>query len=1180
MEVSHMNKLLMRFRLPGLLSAFVIVLSLSGADTLAVAPPTPIGIYQSPLTVAVPAHPQVVIAVANSESMDGNLSGAIMTGAGSLGAGLSELWNTPTASPLNFVVPVAFTPPISGGAVATLQPYTVNVAGQFVDNSPSRMNLSKAGLISILNNFMANTDFALMDYATGALQESPTWVYHMSPPGGFSAVAVVPVGSTAIPNPCFGILPADAVGNACAALAPYIPNFTGIGSLPWLLVSATSDDPSINDVLYDWFGMAPVCMVWGGPTPATPFPPNRSLAQYNSGSITETYGTGVGGGCANETGPTNAGYVGFSPQVMYVQRGWSYYTYSENAGTGNLLVGMQTAGVNPTAATVTAKINTFLPYLAPETNNQGTPEIKSSSTQAPTAGLLAGALNYFNTVNPASSNGCAPTRYVVLVTDGLPTLDLGGGAWPPLGSAAAQTPPNGYGVWANFNTPGDGSLISTNDQALTDAISKLAALNAAGIKTYIIGVGGGVNGSNLQAAATLTAMAVAGGTNAFFPANDPAQLTNDMQVILAAIQAGTQSTATAAVNSTSIHAGSVVYQGQFTTSDSAQDWSGNLYAFPVDPATGIVDTLTTDALWNAQSLLDAATPSSRIIATWDPAAGAGTPFEWTAGTPATGIASSTAMGVALSGSPFDPSGADAVNFLRGVQSLSYSNGGPYRPRGHLLGDIVDSAPLYVGGAAGNYSSVAYAAFASTVSSRPAVVYVGANDGMLHAFSATTGQELFAYIPRGVYGNLLNLTSRYYAGDHQFFVDGSPTAGDVLYSGAWHTLLVGGESAGGNSIYALDITNPASFTSEAALSAAVLWDFTDGNMGLTYSRPALANANYGALVVFGNGYNSTAERPYFYALNAQTGAVVAKINLCAAVAGVCNNAAANGLSSVVVTNLNGDLSSNATLIYAGDLQGNLWRIDITNTNPALWTVTVLFQAQDSLGAPQPITSAPAVSLNPNYPRFVGQMVFVGTGQMVGVQDLATTQVQSVYGIYDNNSAPAMPIQRANLVQQTLTNMTINLTAGGTMPGRTVSNNPVNLASSQGWYVDLSLVSGERVVSDPQVDSGAVIVSSVQPAGGTCVGGDYSWLNLFNFATGGSFPSAPLSLTTQVISGLSLGETYASAPRVEIYTNGAVSRAILVTDSGTGADMSLTGTVPIQDYTMYGRAMHRAAWTELR
>ena len=943
-------------------------------------------------------------------------------------------------------------------------------------------------------------------------------------------------------------------------------------------MSATSDDPAINDVLYDWFGMAPICMVWGGPNPITPFPPNRSLGQYNSGSILETYSNGVGGGCANQTGPTNAGYVPFSTQVMYAQRGWSYYTYSENAATANLLVGMQSAGVNPTAATVIAKINTFLPYLAPETNNQGTPEIKSSSTQAPTAGLLKGALTYFNTVNPASSNGCSATRYVVLVTDGLPTLDLGGGAWPPLGSAAAQTPPNGYGVWATWNP--DGSLNSTNDQALTDAINKLTALNAAGIKTYIIGVGGGVNGGNPQAAATLTAMAIAGGTNVFFPANDPAALTNDMQVILAAIQAGTQSTATAAVNSTSIHAGSVIYQGQFTTSDSSQDWSGNLYAFPVDPATGIVDTLPADAYWNAQALLDAANPASRIIATWDPVAGAGTPFEWTPGTPATGIASSTALGAALSGSPFDASGSDALNFLRGDQSFSYSNGGPYRPRGHLLGDIVDSAPLYIGGASGNYSTPAYAAFSQSVVNREPIVYVGANDGMLHAFSATTGQELFAYIPRGVYGNLLNLTNRYYAGDHEFYVDGSPAAGDVLYGGAWHTVMVGGEGAGGNSIYAIDITNPGGFTSEAALSAAVLWDFTDGNMGLTYSRPAIINANEGAMVIFGNGYNSPTERPYFYALNAQTGAVLAKINLCAVVAGVCNNAVANGLSTVAVTNLNGNLSSNATLVYAGDLQGNVWRIDISDVNPANWTVSVLFQARDSLGAPQPITSQPALSLNPNYPRYVGDMVFVGTGQMLGVQDLGNTQVQTVYGIYDNNSAPATPILRANLVQQTLTNMTINLTAGGTVPGRTVSNNPVNLATTKGWYVDLSLNAGERVVSDPQIDSGAVIVSSVQPAGNTCVGGDYSWLNLFNYSTGGSFPSAPISITTQVIAGISLGETYASAPRVEIYTNGSVSRAILVTDSGTGPQTSQTGGVGIQDYTMYGRTMHRTAWTELR
>jgi len=1040
------------------------------------------------------------------------------------------------------------------------------------------MNLAKSGLFAILNGFMANTDFALMDYATGQLQESPTWVYYMSAGAGFSVVDTVPAAARAVANPCYhvNLTGGTAVGNACASMSSMI---SGISAHPWLIIGGSSDDAVINDVLYDWYGPPPLCMVWAGssgPSPLTPFPPNGdTLATYNSGNVTETYNGGSApGGCPNQTGPTNAGFVPYSAQVMYVQRGFSYYTYSEYSNTSNLLVKMTTVGSDLTPGNVAAKIATFTPFLYPETNNAATTEIKSSSTQAPTAGLLAGALNYYRNGNFSSSNGCSPSRYVVLVTDGLPTMDLEGRAWPPLGSTAAA----GYGVTVTWNA--DGSLGTTNDQALTDTIATLAALKAAGIKTYIIGLGAGV-AQNPEASPTLTAMAIAGGTNVYFPATDPTALASDMQVIMATIQAGTQSTATAAVNSTSIHVGAVIYQGQFSSSDSAQDWSGNLYAFPINAATGTVNTFPSAALWSAQTLLDAESPGKRVIATWDTVANAGTPFEWTTGSASSGIASNTAMGQALSNSQStDTNGADSLAFLRGVQSLSYSEGGPFRARAHLLGDIVDSAPLYVAGASGNFNSMSYTSFVASVMARPPVVYVGANDGMLHAFSAATGSELFAYIPRGVYNNLAKLTGRYYAGNHEFYVDGSPVAGDVNINGTWHTVLAGGEGAGGNSIYAIDITSPQTLTSESALSAAVLWDFTDANMGLTYSRPAVINANEGALVVFGNGVNSSTQRPFFYALNAQTGAVVAKIDLCAEVATACNGSVANGLSSVVVANLNGDLSSNATLVYAGDLEGNLWRIDISNVNPALWTVTVLFQARDASGAMQPITASPAVTLNPNYPRYVGEMVFVGTGQLFGISDLSTTQVQSLYGVYDNNSAPATPILRSNMVGQTLSNITINITGGGTVAGRTDTMNTVDLLQKGGWYVDFSLVAGERLISDPQVDSGAVIVTSVAPTGNICAGGDYSWLNLFNFATGGGFPSAPLTLTTQVVTSVSLGETYSSSPRVEINNSGSSSREILVTESGTGADMSTNGTVPIQGFDMYGRALHRTAWTELR
>ena len=141
---------------------------------------------------------------------------------------------------------------------------------------------------------------------------------------------------------------------------------------------------------------------------------------------------------------------------------------------------------------------------------------------------------------------------------------------------------------------------------------------------------------------TLNAMAAAGGTNAYFPANSPGAVTADLQIIITKILAATQSTASAAVNSTGLNTNSVVYQSQFTTSDLYQDWTGNLYAFPINPTTGVVNTSPAGALWSAQTQLDGQTwDLGRLIATWDPVASQGTPFQWNTGTPTTGIATST-----------------------------------------------------------------------------------------------------------------------------------------------------------------------------------------------------------------------------------------------------------------------------------------------------------------------------------------------------------------------------------------------------------------------------------------------------------------------------------------------------------------------------------------------------------
>jgi type IV pilus assembly protein PilY1 len=1180
-------------------TTFTIVWSWAWAPTVLAAPPPTLPISQTPMTVTIPAHPQILLAVANSQSMDGNLSGAIMAGSGSLAANLSLL--QASSSPVNYTIPVGFTPPVNPGN-GVIAPYTVQVGPHLVDNSASRLNVAKGGISQILNTYISSADFALMGYQTGGPGVYTTYVYQMSQPGGFTFtnIAGVNVPGTVeyIPNPCYGVLPSgvDPVSQDCHALHAFY-GAPSIYSQQYMVIGASSDDPQINDVLYAG-GEPPVCIVYGGPNPPTPFPPYYSLGNYNAGGVFEGYSTPLPGGCATGTGPTNAGYVPYSTQVMYEERGFGFYT-GQSPNTGNLLVPMTSSGATPTPASVAAALAIFTPYLAPETNSTGTGEMKATAVQSPTAGLIAKAKAYFAT-HPPSSNGCAAQQYVVLVTDGLPTEDLAGHSWPPAGSAAAT----GYGMTANFL--GDGSLdvANTNDQALKDVITNLQNLAAAGVKTYIIGVGAGVDPTvNPVAANTMTAMAIAGGTGSasptgYFAANSPQQVTNDLQIIITKILAATQSVASAAVNSTGLNTNSVVYQSQFLTSDTYQDWDGNLYAFPI-AADGTVNTAPSGALWSAATQLDLQSwDTGRQIATWDATLNAGIPFRWNAIAGAHGIKASTTLGQDLTTFTADTNGQDVLDFLRGSNAQELRNGGQFRNRTHRLGDIVNSDPLYIGAPSTANQTPSYVTFAAANASRRPVIYVGANDGMLHAFDATSinspapfagsttgGNELFAYIPRGVYANLIDLVNPYYNAVHQYFVNGSPQASDIQFADAsWHTVLVGTEGAGGNSVYALDVTSPDNITSEGLLASAVLWDFIDPDMGLGFSTPAIASTPVGWTVFVGNGYNSPNQKPFLFALNAQTGATIEKIDLCAAVPTACNLAASNGLSTVIAVNSGGQLAGYANIVYAGDLQGNLWRVDVSNANPAMWTVTVLFQARDALGNPQPITTSPVASLNPRYPQVLGTMVFFATGQLLGVPDLGDLNVQTIYGVYDPPATYATPLTRASgsLVQQFLSIPASN--------GQVVvdTGNAVTIPTNKGWYVDLTLNSGERVVTDPRLESGGTLVlTSYVPSTNVCSAGGSSYLYMINYATGGSFTSPQFDLNgDHVINandsvvlnngqmgnpvGMALGNVFAAAPTIRTANLGTVGAIKLITESNN--KISTVGEK--------GSSKSRTAWWEIR
>jgi len=1162
--------------------------------------PTPVSIAQVPLTVAVPAHPQIVLAIGNSQSMDGDLSGAIMTGSGSLSSSYNLLQSS--SSPLNYTIPSGFTPPVNPGA-GGLAPYTVTSGSQLLDNSANRLNVAKASIAAMLNAYMASADFAMLDYSTSGLSEYTTWVYQMSPAtSGFVFTSTQITGNRYVTNPCYNytsLATTNTIYADCKAIDTSGQVTGSAATSLYMQIGASSDDPEINDVLYANGGIAPVCLVYGppnppstgpygGPTPANPYTA-YTLGQYNANpsAISETYSKEING-CATETTPTNAGYVPYSPQTMYVERGFGYGA-SQSATAATTLVPMTTAGATPTSSTVATAIAKFTPYLAPETNSTATTEIKASAGQSALPGLLKGANTYYTSKNPPSSNGCTAKRYVILMTDGLPTLDLAGHSWPPPGTTSATN----WGETVSFNSDGSLNAGGTNDQAVIDTINQLAALNSGSspVETYVIGLGAGVDpAQNPTAAAVLKAMAIAGGTSNYYAATSPTALTNDLQGIIVSILTATQSTSSATVNSTPLREGSVAFGAQFTTSDIYQDWTGDVLEYPINPATGAVTTTPGAQIWSAKTQLDAQSSSGRIIATWDPVAKAGTPFEWNPAIAPDGISSTTGLGAELSTFTSDTNGSDVLNYLRGNSTLELRNGGTFRNRAHKLGDIVSSAPLYIGAPSSASQASSYFAFAAAHANRKPIVYVGANDGMLHAFDATTGNERFAFIPNGVFGNLVNLVNPYYNASHQYYVNGSPIAADVQFASdsSWHTVLAGSEGAGGKSVFALDITNADAITTEAQLSADVLWEFTDTDMGLSFSQPQIADTNAGWLVMFGNGYNSPNQKPILYAVDPQKGTLIAKVDLCAAVPTACNTSLANGLSSIAVVPTTGNVTGTDNMVYAGDLQGNLWRIDISNSNPALWAVSVLYQTRDASGNIQPITTEPAVSLNPEFPQLPGTMVAVGTGQLLGFPDLSTTGVQSLYGIFDPPTGSASPIgfsgipKRANLAQQTVATGTVNGPSGPVTVLVEGTVNPVNLPTQRGWYIDFSLQTGYRFVTNPQIeDGGILVVIAYQPNSSPCTSGGNSWLLAVNYATGGSFPT-PILDVSNTGQYNSSNQTASGQNPVGQYLQGVYASAPTIVQNNTGGGVKLyqESNGSIGNTQEKGGVIQRNAWWEVR
>lgn len=551
-----------------------------------------------------------------------------------------------------------------------------------------------------------------------------------------------------------------------------------------------------------------------------------------------------------------------------------------------------------------------------------------------------------------------------------------------------------------------------------------------------------------------------GTPDTYFLVQNPLKLKEALKRALDNIAARSSSASNISANSTSIASNSRLFQAVFNT----QRWSGDLIAYPAT-AAGVGSTPAWQAadvlpVWNARNIFMRQSDSTTTKLT-------------------TYAALPAADQAALVN-------ADIFKYILGDRSKEIQNGGTLRDRGSPLGDIVHSSPYF--------DKVTNA------------IFVGANDGALHAFDAGNGQELFAFIPRASVAQLKDLASIAY--DHAYFVDGEVIASQrvpVSDNKAYLFSLLG---RGGKGLFALDASNPAGFS-----SSDFLWEYTpagssaaasDNDLGLMIGRPAVVKLNNGKLgLVVGNGYNSTSGLAVLYVFVMNTDGSIAEVKKIPTSVG-----SDNGLAGVFT--VDEDNNGTADFVYAGDLKGNVWRFDISSASSASWRVSYsgapLFTAKDASDVAQPITAPMYVAKNNKSgdPNFGKWFVFFGTGSYFKAGDATSTQTQSWYGITVENT----PVSggRASLKTRSIT--TVGNIDGN--PSRAFSTATAgDMAGKRGWVIDWNNpVVGERVITSSKLVQfvvPALMTSSMYPVPtDPCIPGGEGYLNFVDPWSGAATP----------------------------------------------------------------------------
>jgi type IV pilus assembly protein PilY1 len=701
-----------------------------------------------------------------------------------------------------------------------------------------------------------------------------------------------------------------------------------------------------------------------------------------------------------------------------------------------------------------------------------------------------------------------------------------------------------------------------------------------------------VPASNTQTAIDDLWHAAINGRGTYYSAANVSDLRSGLDDFVTSVNAETSNSATATVSTPNLSASSSNHI--WASSFCSAKWFGELARYSIDAATGALastpdwsesgagsDCVDASSTLVTTPLLDKLTWSNRKLYTYNASA---SPtlinFAWDSlsasmqahfkvaalgsltqmcASGSTCLPSTAQVDSSTAGTTTGAGGVNLVNFLRGDRSNEgSSNTKYYLARTHVLGDIVNSQAVYVQQPTFRYADDGYSTFKAAQATRTGMVYVGANDGMLHAFNADTGAEAWAYIPSMLLPKLYQLADKKYASRHVNLVDGPLTRADAFFDGSWHTILVGGLGEGGRGYFALDITNPA--------SPAVLWEFTsdtsanaaytrDEDLGNSDGQPVVTKLSDGTWVVaLSSGYNNVSPgsgHGIVWLLDAATGKVLHKLDTgagssSAAVAGCSTAPCPSGLARLSAW-VQGSSDNTAARLYGGDLLGNVWRFDLgalTATGGSA-SIQLLATLADPDGVRQPVSTTPELGYANG--RVV---VYVGTGRYLGVSDVSSTQTQSIYALRDpltgNSTTSALYNNpRTSACSASVkTNCFVQQVATDTSGVRTVSSSvseAVDLSTMSGWFMDLPQV-GERINTDPALTQGTLVyVSNVPTTSSACTTGGSSYINYVDYQTG-------LAVSNATEAGKLLSSTALASAAALVNTTSSGTKGVVTLSDG--------------------------------